>query len=78
MNEHLFADRDPRTLSRIAEHVATAVLVFGHAHKPWAREIEGVLFINDGSVGNPKDGDPRATDGLSDHCAHDIETGGTA
>ena len=24
------------------------------------REIEGVLFVNDGSVGKPKDGDPRA------------------
>ena len=25
-----------------------------------SREIEGVLFVNDGSVGKPKDGDPRA------------------
>jgi diadenosine tetraphosphatase ApaH/serine/threonine PP2A family protein phosphatase len=24
------------------------------------REIEGVLFVNDGSVGKPKDNDPRA------------------
>ena len=36
------------------------MLVFGHTHKPWVREIEGVLFVNDGSVGKPKDGDPRA------------------
>ena len=36
------------------------VLVFGHTHKPWVREIEGVLFVNDGSVGKPKDGDSRA------------------
>jgi diadenosine tetraphosphatase ApaH/serine/threonine PP2A family protein phosphatase len=34
--------------------------VFGHTHQPWVREIESVLFINDGSVGKPKDGDPRA------------------
>jgi diadenosine tetraphosphatase ApaH/serine/threonine PP2A family protein phosphatase len=73
------------------------------------REIGGVLFINDGSVGKPKDGDPRAAwslltvepgapvqveirresydvaamaaairaaDGLPDHFAADIETGG--
>jgi diadenosine tetraphosphatase ApaH/serine/threonine PP2A family protein phosphatase len=36
------------------------VLVFGHTHKPWVREYGGVLFLNCGSVGKPKDGDPRA------------------
>ena len=36
------------------------VLVFGHTHKPWIREYGGVLFVNCGSVGKPKDGDPRA------------------
>jgi putative phosphoesterase len=60
MNEYLFEDRDPRSLARIAQSAATDVLVFGHTHKPWVREIERVLFINDGSVGKPKDGDPRA------------------
>lgn len=36
------------------------VICFGHTHKPWQREIEGIHFINTGSVGRPKDGDPRA------------------
>jgi predicted phosphodiesterase len=36
------------------------VLVFGHTHRPWIREHGGVLFVNCGSVGKPKDGDPRA------------------
>jgi predicted phosphodiesterase len=36
------------------------VLVFGHTHKPWVAEFGGVLFVNCGSVGKPKDGDPRA------------------
>ena len=35
-------------------------LRFGHTHKPWIREHGGVLFVNCGSVGKPKDGDPRA------------------
>ena len=35
------------------------VLVFGHTHKPWIHEYGGVLFVNCGSVGKPKDGDPR-------------------
>ena len=36
------------------------VVCFGHTHKPWHRVVEGVHFVNTGSVGRPKDGDPRA------------------
>ena len=36
------------------------LLAFGHTHKPWHREVDGVHFLNTGSVGKPKDGDPRA------------------
>jgi len=36
------------------------VLVFGHTHQPWIETYGGVLFVNCGSVGKPKDGDPRA------------------
>ena len=36
------------------------VIAFGHTHKPWKREVEGVRFVNTGSVGKPKDGDWRA------------------
>jgi predicted phosphodiesterase len=36
------------------------VIAFGHTHKPWHRVIDGVHFLNTGSVGRPKDGDWRA------------------
>jgi predicted phosphodiesterase len=36
------------------------LIAFGHTHKPWHREVGGIHFINAGSVGRPKDGDPRA------------------
>ena len=35
-------------------------IAFGHTHLPWTREVEGIRFINTGSVGRPKDGDWRA------------------
>ena len=60
MNEYLFEDRDPQSLARIARMADCDVLVFGHTHKPWVKEIEGVLMVNAGSAGKPKDGDPRA------------------
>jgi predicted phosphodiesterase len=36
------------------------VIAFGHTHKPWHRKVDGVLYVNTGSVGRPKDGDWRA------------------
>jgi predicted phosphodiesterase len=36
------------------------VIAFGHTHVPWTREIDGIHFLNTGSVGRPKDGDWRA------------------
>ena len=36
------------------------VIAFGHTHKPWHRVVDGIHFVNTGSVGRPKDGDWRA------------------
>ena len=36
------------------------VIAFGHTHVPWHREVDGIHFLNAGSVGRPKDGDWRA------------------
>jgi putative phosphoesterase len=59
VNEYLFEDKPARTFERIAARADCDVLVFGHTHKPWVREYGGVTFVNCGSVGKPKDGDPR-------------------
>jgi hypothetical protein len=34
--------------------------VFGHTHVPYHRLVDGVHFVNTGSVGRPKDGNPQA------------------
>lgn len=60
VNEYLSEDKPQKTFERIAAGADCDVLVFGHTHKPWVREYGGVLFVNCGSVGKPKDGDPRA------------------
>jgi putative phosphoesterase len=59
VNEYLLEDRPASSFERIAALADCDVLVFGHTHKPWVREYGGVLFVNCGSVGKPKDGDPR-------------------
>jgi predicted phosphodiesterase len=45
----------------MAEKVDADILVYGHTHKPYRKDFENKTFINAGSVGKPKDGDPRAS-----------------
>lgn len=59
VNEYLFEDKPASLYERLAAAEPDDVLVFGHTHKPWVRSFGGVLFVNCGSVGKPKDGDPR-------------------
>jgi len=59
VNEYLFEDKPARLYERLAAAETARLLAFGHTHKPWLREYGGVLFVNCGSVGKPKDGDPR-------------------
>lgn len=57
------ADRPDRFCLQMAETVSAKpgdVIAFGHTHKPWQRIVEEIHFVNTGSVGRPKDGDPRA------------------
>jgi putative phosphoesterase len=67
INEYLFEDRDEKSLIRIMEDADADVMCFGHTHKPYHRVLKSLRenknhfrhAINVGSVGKPKDGDPR-------------------
>lgn len=67
INEYLFEDREEKSTIRILEQANADILCFGHTHKPYHRIFntgtEGKDYfrhaINIGSVGKPKDGDPR-------------------
>lgn len=65
VNEYLFEDRDEKSLLRIMQDAQAQVMAFGHTHKPYHRILPDTSAgfrhaINTGSVGKPKDGDPRA------------------
>jgi predicted phosphodiesterase len=49
-----------RKMAGVVGLAAGDAIAFGHTHKPWHRVVDGIHFINTGSVGRPKDGDPRA------------------
>lgn len=56
-------DRDDRFCMKMAGAAGARegdVIAFGHTHRPWTRVVDGIRFVNTGSVGRPKDGDWRA------------------
>ncbi len=56
-------DRSDDFCLKMAAHVGLQsgdAIAFGHTHKPWRRAVNGIHFVNTGSVGRPKDGDWRA------------------
>jgi predicted phosphodiesterase len=60
---YVTADRPDAFLKKMTADIgarAGDAICFGHTHKPWQRVVEGITFVNTGSVGRPKDGDPRA------------------
>lgn len=66
LNEYVYADRPAASLERVARSADADILVFGHTHLPYVQQVAGVWLVNDGSVGKPKDGDPRAAYALLD------------
>jgi predicted phosphodiesterase len=60
MTEYITSETPKARLSEIATSSNAGVIISGHAHMPCVREVDGVLFINTGSVGRSEDGDPRA------------------
>ncbi|WP_281166842.1 metallophosphoesterase family protein [Segetibacter koreensis] len=67
INEYLFEDRDEKSLLRIMEQADADIMCFGHTHKPYYRvlptESENNIHyrhaVNIGSVGKPKDSNPK-------------------
>lgn len=58
--EHLTPETPKGRLRALASMAEAHLIVCGHSHRPFVRQVDGVRFINTGSVGRPDDGDPRA------------------
>jgi len=56
-------DRPDSFFARMAEIAGARdgdIIAFGHTHLPYHRVVNGIHFVNTGSVGRPKDGNWRA------------------
>lgn len=66
IEEHLTPATPQARLRELAQTAAADLVICGHSHQPFVRRVDGVWFINTGSVGRPDDGDPRACYALLD------------
>jgi len=65
INEYLLPDREDKQLAKLADQAEADVVCVGHVHIPYHRTMTAVdgrcvHYVSSGSVGKPKDGDPRA------------------
>ncbi len=49
------------------------LLILGHTHAPYVRRFPAGLIVNPGSVGQPRDGDPRSSYALLDTDSQECE-----
>lgn len=59
--ERLEPTTSPKRLRELAAIAKADIVLCGHSHIPWARNVDGVWFVNPGGVGRSDDGDPRAS-----------------
>lgn len=58
--EYVDSNTPEERLRGLAEMAEADIVICGHSHRAFKQKVEGVWFINTGSVGRPDDGDPRA------------------
>lgn len=61
IDEHVGLDTPKKRLTELSEMAHADIVLFGHSHLSFDREVNGVRFVNPGSIGRPDDGDPRAS-----------------
>ncbi len=66
VRQYVFPDHPAADLERWLVEAGAQVLLMGHTHRPFVRRQVAGLVVNPGSVGKPKDGDPRASYALID------------
>jgi putative phosphoesterase len=67
-----YAPADAEFWARRLENVEADVVCVGHTHQPYVLEVGHKLVINPGSVGLPRDGDPRAACAIIENFKVDL------
>jgi len=78
LDEYLM--KDPEMWAKRLPNIETDIVCVGHSHVQFNLQVEGTVVLNPGSVGQPRDGDPRAAYAVIDEnrielrrVAYDVE-----
>jgi putative phosphoesterase len=61
LNEYIYPDTAEFILRSLVEDSGGTILLLGHTHVPFVRKFDSMLLGNPGGVGQPRDGDARAS-----------------
>jgi putative phosphoesterase len=61
LNEYVYPDTAEFILRSLVEDSGGTILLLGHSHVPFVRKFNSMLLGNPGGVGQPRDGDARAS-----------------
>jgi putative phosphoesterase len=71
LDEYVVADKE--LWARRLQNVEADVVCVGHTHQPYVLEVGDKLVINPGSVGQPRDGDARASYAVIENYKVDLK-----
>jgi len=71
-DETLFASASESRFRELAKGSPFRVHIMGHSHTPYYKIIDGIHFINPGSVGRMFDGDPRTSFAILELSSEEI------
>lgn len=60
IEEHIYVDTQIERLKAISDSRKVDVIIIGHSHEQFWRQVDETCFINPGSVGRPNDGNRKA------------------
>ncbi len=71
--DYIFDNIDDNDLMKKFKNTQADIVIFGHSHHKFFRKVGKTIFINPGSVGQPRDGDPRASYAILDTESMNVE-----
>lgn len=60
LSEYIFPGIPDLLARRVIQSAGASLVLLGHTHMPMVYSLQGEMLANPGSVGQPRDGDPRA------------------
>jgi putative phosphoesterase len=60
INEHITQKTPAEKLESLAKTAKADVIIVGHSHEQFQKQVNDVCFVNPGSAGRPGDGNPQA------------------